>query len=453
MIKQTTKSQRLNFSPQPATTQERILRSHLGETFLQQQNISDIHLPVSHTHTHPQPMALASLEDNCYDPLYSGIFHGIQHPQTLPLHSTSTSIGWMPSISMSGHSWDAARNTPVFESISSGVDPSAMIQASPSPMIDQHQKMEHIMFQSPATAQYQLRLPSSQLVSQQVSQISPATPSLSLAPYTDHQEQQHHQLLQQEQQLHSHIGTGITSTFPSSGISSLESQTCAENLSGVVPQLIPSFQEVPIESTCPQHSTKHLNLAEMGSCVSWAHTTASLNSSPQDLSLFNFTSSPMSFPIENVRHAGLTAASSQVMHQSVLNNPNIYSSSFHTQGHGQQHVNFDASAFELLSMAQTPILNTTTAMPYTQLSYPVSNSTMAFSPLMVQTGYRPHLFHSQSTPGSYVHDLHGAANDVSSTIDPRLLATNSTSPHPCTSMPPLDEAKHEKEPPTTISSP
>ncbi|UKZ90762.1 uncharacterized protein TrAFT101_005760 [Trichoderma asperellum] len=51
-------------------------------------------------------------------------------------------------------------------------------------------------------------------------------------------------------------------------------------------------------------------------------------------------------------------------------------------------------------MAQTPILNTTTAMPYTQLSYPVSNSTMAFSPLMVQTGYRPHFFHSQSTPGS-----------------------------------------------------
>ncbi|KAH8129799.1 hypothetical protein LI328DRAFT_162359 [Trichoderma asperelloides] len=453
LIKQTTKSQRLNFSPQPATTQERILRSHLGETFLQQQNISDIHLPVSHTHAHPPPMTLASPEDNCNDPLYAGIFHGIQHPQILPLHSTSTGIGWMPSMSMSDHSWDAARNTPVFTSFSGSVHPSTMIQASPSPMIDQHQKMEHMMFHSPAIAHYSLRLPSSQLVSQQVSQISPATPSLSLAPYTEHQEQQHHQLLQQEQQLHSHIDTGITSTFPSSSISNLESQTIAENLSGVAPQLIPSFHEVPIESTCPQHGTKHLNLAEMGSCINWAHTSSSHNSSPQDLSLFNFTSSPMSFPIENVRHEGLTVASSQAMHQSVLKNPNIYSSNFPTQGHGQQHVNLDASAFELLSMAQTPILNTTTAMPYTQLSYPVSNSTMAFSPLMVQAGYRPHLFHGRSTPGTCVHDINGAANDVSSTIDPRLLATNSASPHPCTSMSPLDEAKYEKEPPTTTSSP
>lgn len=459
MIKQTTKSQRLNFSPQPGTALEPTLRSYLGETFSPQQNTSNAHSPVSHTHTYPPPMALASLEDNSHNLLYAGIFHGIQHPQTLPLHSTSTDIGWIPSMSMDGYSWEAARNTPVFASISGNADPSAMIQASPSPMIDQHQPMGYMMFQSPTTAQYQLRLPSSQLAVQQVSQFSPAASSFSLPPYAEHQEQRQ-QLLQPEQQLHSHIDTGIISTFPGSEISNLEGETYVQNLSGVAPQLIPSFQEIPIESTCPQHGTKHSNLAGMGSCTQWAHTTTSLNSPPQDLSLFNFTTSPMSFPFESVRHTGLTAASSQVMRQSLLNNANIYNSNLPTQGQhqhspqsGQEHLNFDANAFELLSMAQTPILNTTTAMPYAHLSYPVSNSTMAFSPSTVQTGYRPHLFYSRSTSGSYVHDLHGAANDASSTIDPRLLATNSASPHPRTSMSsPVGEAKHEKEPPTTSSS-
>ncbi|KAL6904671.1 hypothetical protein GGI43DRAFT_432110 [Trichoderma evansii] len=453
LIKQTTKSQRLNFSPQPATTPEPMPRNYLGETFSQQWNTSDINLPVLHTHTHPPPMILASLEDNCHDPQYAGIFHGIQHPQTLPLHSTSTDMSWMPSISMGGPSWEASRNTPVFTNISGSVDPSAIIQASPSPMIDQYQPMEHIMFQSPTTAQYQLRLPSSKQVTQQVSQFSPATPSLSLAPYTEHQEQQQHR------QLHSHIDTGSTSTFPSSGISNLKSQIYAENLPGVAPQLIPSFQEVPIESTCPQHDIKHSNLAGMESCTNWAHTNTPLNSTPQDLSLFSFTSSLMSFPFETVRQAGLTATSSQAIRQSLLSHPNIYTSSLpiqpqhhHSLQSGQQHFNFDARAFELLSMTQNSILNTTTAMPFEQPSYTVNNSTMAFSPLMAQAGYRPHLFHSRSTPGSDVHDLHGAANNVCSTIDPRLLATNSASPHPRTSMSPLDEARHEMEPPATSPS-
>lgn len=403
-------------------------------------------------------MTLASLEDNCHDPLYAGIFHGIQYPQTLPLHSTSNDIGWIPSVSMGGHSWEAARNTPVFTSISGSVDPSAMIQASPSPMIDQHQAIENTMFQSPTTAQYQLRLPSSQLGAQQVSQFSPATPSLSLAPYREHQEQ-HQQLLQQEQHLHSHTDTVITSNFPNSSISNLESQTYAEDLSGAAPQLIPSFQEVPIESTCPQHGIKHLNLALTGSCTNWAHANTPLNSSPQDFSLFSFAASPMSFPFEGGRHTGLTAASSQAIRHSLLNHPNIYNPSLPTQlqrhhspQSGQQHLNFDASAFELLSMAQTPIMNTTTALPYAQPSYPVNNSTVDVSSLMAQAGYRPHLFHSQSTPGTYIHDLQGAANDVSSTIDPRLLATNSVSPHPRTSMSPLDEAKHEIDPSATRSS-
>lgn len=427
-------------------------RSHLGETLSQQWNISDIQLPVSHTDAHPPPMTLASLEDNYHDPLYGGIFHGIQHPQVLPLHSTSAAdISWMPSISMGGHSWETVRNTPAFTSTCGSADPSAMIQASPS-LTGQHHTNEH-MFQSPATVQYQLRLPSSQLVAQQVSQFSPAIPSLSLAPYAEYQEQ-HQQLLQQERQLHSHIDRGITSTFPSSDKSNLENQPYAGNLSGVVPQLIPSFQEVPIESTCPRHGIKHSNLTGTESRTNWAHIP--LNSTPQDLSLFNFTTSPMSFPFESIRQTGLTAASPQAIRQSLFNHPNIYDSSLpaqqqhhHSPEYGQQHLNFDASAFELLSMAQSPILNTTTAMPYGQPSHPVNNSTMAFSPLIAQAGYQSHLFHNQSTLGSYVHDLHNAANDASSTIDPRLLATNSGSPHLRTSMSPLDEAKHEMEPPVT----
>ncbi|UKZ65299.1 uncharacterized protein TrAtP1_006493 [Trichoderma atroviride] len=315
------------------------------------------------------------------------------------------------------------------------------------------------MFQSPTADQYQFRQPSSQLGGQQVSQFSPATPSLSSPPYAGHQEQ-HQQLLQQEQQLYSHTNVGTIPTLPGSEISNLENAPYVQNLSGVAPQLIPSFQEVPIESTCPQHGTKQLNLAQMESGTNWAHTTPPLNSSPQNLSLFDFTASPISFPFESVSQTGPTAASSQAVRQTLYNNTNMYNSSLPTQGQhnhslqsGQQHFSFDASAFELLNMAQIPSLNTTTAMPYTQLSYPVNNTTTAFSPLMMQARYRPHSFHRRSTPGRHVCAVHGTASDMSGTIDPRLLATNSPSPQPRTSMSsPLDEAKRGKETPTKSSS-
>lgn len=324
-------------------------------------------------------------------------------------------------------------------------------------MIEEHQLMGSLgsmMFQSPTPAQHQLRQPSSQLVEQQVSQFSPAIRSPSSSPYEEHQEQ-HQQLLQQEQQLYSHADVGTISTLLGSGISDLESALHVQNLSGVAPQIIPSFQEVPIESTRHQNGTKHFNPAEMETSTNWAHATP-LNSSPQDLSLFNFNTSPIRFPFESVSQTGLTSATSEAIRQTLHNNANIYNSSLPTQGQhhrspqsGQQHLNFDAGAFEFLDMAQTPVMNATAAMPLAQLSYPVNNSTMGFSPSMVQARNRRHLSHRRSTP---LCPVHSTTRDVSGTIDPRLLATNPASPQSRTSMSsPLDEAKRAMETPTKSS--
>ncbi|KAK1254994.1 hypothetical protein MKX08_008989 [Trichoderma sp. CBMAI-0020] len=444
----TTKSQRLNSSLQQGATSGSIPLSR-------QQKTSDIRLPTAHTHAHPISMPQASLGDSDHTPLYAGMFQGFQHPQNFPLlHSTNTGITWGPSMFMHNHSWDAARNTMAFTGISGTADSSAITQASPSPMME-HQSMGYTMFQSPTADQYQFQQPYSQLGGQQVSQFSPATPSLSSPPYAGDQEQHRH-MLHQEQQLYSHTDVGTIPTLPGSEISNLDNAPYLQNLSGVAPQLIPSFQEVPIESTCPVHGTKQLNLADMESGTNWAHTTTPLNSSPQDPPLFNFTTSPIRFPFESVIQTDLTAASSQAIRQTLHNNATMYNSSLPTQGKhrhslqsGQQHFSFDASSFDLLSMAQTPSLNTTTAMPYAQPSYPVNNTTMAFSPLMAQAGYRPRSFHRRSTPGPHVCAVHGTVNDMSGTIDPRLLATNSASPQPHTSMSsPLDEAKRGKEAPT-----
>lgn len=423
----------------------------------QQQMTPDVGLPVSDYFTHPSSITPASLGDSGHTPLYAGIIQGFHHPQTIPLlHSTNTNITWAPSMLMDNHSWEAVRNTGVF---TNSADPLVIMHASPSPMMEQRQPMGYTMFQSPTADQYQPRQPSSQLGGQQVSQFSPATPNLSSPPYAGYQEQ-HQQLLQREQQLHSHTAIDTIPTLPGSEISNLENTPYVQNLSGVAPQLVPSFQEVPIESTYPQHDTKHLNLTGMGSGTDWAHTTTPLNSSPQDLSLFNFTTSPMSFPFESVRQTGLTAATSQGIRQTFYSNANMFNSSLPTQGQhhhspqsGQQHFSFDANAFEFLSMAQTPSLNTTTAMPYAQLSYPVNNLTMGVSPSMAQARHRPHSLHRRSTPASHVCPVHGTASDLSGTIDPRLLDTNSASPHPRTSMSsPLDGAKHEQETPTKSSS-
>ncbi|KAM0516315.1 hypothetical protein ACHAPE_005462 [Trichoderma viride] len=459
LTKQTNISEQpnLNFSPR----QGAILRTYQAETFSQPQSMPSARLPVSNSHTHPLSMPQASLGDSGHVPLYAGMIQGFQHPQTYPLlHSTNTNVTWAPSMLMNSHSWEVAGNTQVFTSTSGSGDASAMLQASPSPRIEQFQSMGYMMFQSPTADQYHIRQPSSQLGDQQVSQFSPATPNLSSPPHAAYLEQ-HQQPVQQEQQLYSHTDVGTIPTFPGSEISNLENAAYMQSLSGVAPQLIPSFQEVSIESTCPRHGTKHSNPTGMGGGTNWAYTTAPLNSSPQDLSLFDFTTPPMSFPSESVRQTGLTAANSQAIRQTLYNNANMFNSSLSTQEQhyhsppqsGQQHLNFDGSTFGILSMAQTPILNTATAMPFAQLSYPMNNSIMGFSPSMVQAGNRPHVCQRRSTPGSHVCSVHGTVSDLSDTIDPRLLATNSVSPHPRTSMSsPLGEAKHEQETPTKSSS-
>jgi hypothetical protein len=276
LIKQTTKSQRLKSSPQQGAISEPIFQDYQGRAFFPQQSTSDAHLTLPHTHTHPSLTTLASLEDRGHDSIYGEIFHGFQYPQTFPLlHSTNTDIGWAPSIPVDDHYWEAARNNQVFTSITGGAGSSAMTPASPSPTTNQRQSTGYMMFQSPAVAQCQLSLPSSQVTTQQVSQFSPNASGLSLSSCAEHQEQ-HQQLLQQEQQFHSHMDMSITSTLAGPEMSNPETETYVQGLIGVAPQLIPSFQEVPIESTCPQHGMIRSNLAGIEGCTSWAHTTASI---------------------------------------------------------------------------------------------------------------------------------------------------------------------------------
>jgi hypothetical protein len=408
--------------------------------------------------THPLPKLTTSLEDNCNDSLYAGMYDSTQlPPQTLQFHSTNTGIGWTPSVSLSGHNW-GVKNSPVFTSISGSAEPSTMIRASPVMEPYHTDEQTHVLLQSPITAQCQIRLPSSHLVALPVSQFSPSMPNLTLSPYIFHQEQQRHQLLQQEeqQQLHSHIETSSIPILPFSGISHFERQSYLDHVSGAASHLVPSFQEIPIEPACSEHAaTEHSILAGTGDSTNWTYTTAA---SPHDFSFLDFMPSPMAFPFQNVKYTGLTAASSQAIRQSLLNHRNVNSLSYlaqqqqHLPQPTQQHLNFDANTFELLNMVHNPTLNNTT-MPHAQSSYSVYNSTMTFPPFTTQAGCQPQLYQHWGAPVSQAHDIHGGVHDISGTIDPRLLVSRSISPRPRPSMSPLNAVKQEIEPPPTFLSP
>lgn len=262
LIKKITGPQRPELQPDQAATPELASRAVEYETPPQQWNTANLQLSASHVHSVSPPNAppTASLADNYHDPLHAGVHDGTQQSNPLQFHSTSTGIGWTPSVSLS--TWGIV-NSPVFTSVSSSATPSALVHP-PTTMDHLYHPaaQNHMLLQTPATTQYQLQMPPSHLAALSVSQLSPPMPGVALSPYRCHQEQQHDQLLQSEQELHSHIKASSTPVFPNLVISEMEGHPCLDHdLSRTAYQLVPSFQVMPIQPAFYEHAAELSTLA------------------------------------------------------------------------------------------------------------------------------------------------------------------------------------------------
>ncbi|RFU74604.1 hypothetical protein TARUN_7650 [Trichoderma arundinaceum] len=388
-------------------------------------------------------------------PFHAGVYESTSQPQPLQLHNTGTGIGWTPSVTLGSHSWGSG-NSPVFSSVGGGASPLALIQ--PSPVMEQHHTAEqtHALLQTPVTTQYQLQLPSSRLAALSVSQFSPSLPNTAPSPFPYPQERQHPQLLQQEQ-LHA----PNTPILPNVVVSQVERHPSLDHISRLTYQLVPSFQEMPIESVSCDGTTQYSAFAGggvyFGDYGGWDQMTAD---SPHEFSLSSSIPLPLDFPFQNVRFTGLTAASSQAIHQSLLNHPAIHDSNFVTQQQShlttqpnREHLDFGATTLELLNIIHGPSFNNNNnnaAVSHSHPPYPVYTSTSALSPLVTQAQSQPQVYQSRATPRFQAHDPYVSVGDIVGTIDPRLLIDNHTShsasPHSHPSSPTLNTAKHEMEP-------
>ncbi|KAH6609308.1 hypothetical protein Trco_002654 [Trichoderma cornu-damae] len=452
LIKQTTKSQRLDVQPRQAATPELIA----CEAPAQRVKTAGSHLPALYAHTLSSSAPIASsLEGGCPASLYGPAYDNTQFP------NTSTGVDWTSSVSLSGHSW-RTDNSPVLTSVGGNANASASIQPSPVPA-----ERARLLSRMPATAQYQLQLPPYRLAALPVSQVSPPTPNIASPPYLCHQEQHqqrqqrhNHQLLQRQHQPHPYMGAPGTPVLPTSVLSQMEEHPpFMHHVPRAAYQLVPSFQEIPIEPASSEQANQQSVLAGGGVCQDykgWDQITAA--SSPHALSLFN---PRMDFPFQNVRYTGLTAASSQAIRQSLLSHPDVHGPNLVTQQQQQQqhhlapqpdqeHLDFGASTLQLLSMIHRPAFATVAMPPHSQPSNPAYDPTTTFSPPVTQPQPQPH--QNRPAPRPQAYDLHDAASDFAGTIDPRLLighhnARSSASPYPHPSPPPPSLVNHEMEPP------
>ncbi|KAL7943209.1 hypothetical protein V8C42DRAFT_359338 [Trichoderma barbatum] len=224
------------------------------ETQPQQWNALDLQLSVSHS------APATTLADNYHGTQYVETHDGTEQPNPIQFHNTSTGIGWTPSVSLS--TWGTG-NSPIFTSAGGSANPSALIH--PSTAMEQlyHDPAEqtHVLFQTPVATQYQLQLPPTHLIPSSVSPFTPLTPIIAPSPYQSYQGQQQHQLLQREQELHNYINPPSTPAFPNLEISEIEQHPCQDALSSAPYQLIPSFQEMPIEPASSQYGAEPSALA------------------------------------------------------------------------------------------------------------------------------------------------------------------------------------------------
>ncbi|KAL7789957.1 hypothetical protein V8C37DRAFT_193355 [Trichoderma ceciliae] len=461
LIKQTTKSQRLDLQLRQAVTPELAPGDDVLEP-LPQWNVVDPQLPVSHTHTHTTlSTPVASLADNCHNPLYAGVYDSTQQSQLMQFHGTSTGIGWTPSVSLSGYSW-GTRDSPMFTSISGSANTSALMQPSPVMMAQYHPAEDtQELLQTPTAAQNRLQLPPSRLAALPVSQISPPMPTCNIAssPYSRHQGPQNQQLAQQEQQqLLSYIQPPGTPALPNSAVSQMERHPYRDYVPGESCQPAPNFQQIPIEPASSELAIELSAFAGEGIGENYGDWAQVAGPSPHDFSPFGSFPVPVDFPFQNVKYTGLTAASSQAIRQSLLSHPDIHNSGLSAQRQHRlapqpspEHLNFGTTTtLELLSMIHRPAFNTA-AMPHPQPSYPVYPSTLTFSPPITQAQSQSQAYQNCATLGPQDDYLHGTVNEFAGTIDPRLLIDHQSghliSPHPHPSTSPLNAVKHEMEPP------
>lgn len=217
------------------------------ETPPQQWNTLDLQLPTSHIQS-----TTTSLAPNYPDTQYPHTegYDSTQQPMLSQCHNISTSVGWTPSVPLT--TWDAG--SPLFTSVNHGMNPSSLTYpASTMEQLYCHSaEQPHTLPQTPII-QYQPQLLQPIVTAPSVSSFSPLIPNITPYPYHSYPEQQYYQTSQRQQDIQLHLEAPENPEFPNLAISEVEGQHSIDSLSSIAPfQLIPSFQEMPIEPASSQ---------------------------------------------------------------------------------------------------------------------------------------------------------------------------------------------------------
>lgn len=168
--------------------------------------------------------------------------------------NASTSVGWTPSVPQ--NTWET--DSPMFTSANHSMNSSAF--AYPPLTMEQlycDLAEQTQTFPQTPTIQYQPQL----VQPPSVLSFSPNIQNITPYPYHSYQEQQYHQPLEREQHLQLHLEAPENPEFPSLAISEVEGHASLDTLPRVPFQLIPSFEEMPIEPAFSEGMTEFPTLS------------------------------------------------------------------------------------------------------------------------------------------------------------------------------------------------
>ncbi|KAK4084524.1 uncharacterized protein Triagg1_1004 [Trichoderma aggressivum f. europaeum] len=230
----------------PQLQRDRASRTVQYETPPQQWNALD--LQPSTSHVHPTTTSLAHDYHDTQYPHTEG-YHSTQQPMPSQFHNTGTCVGWTPSVPLT--TWET--DSPVFTSVNHSMNPSALVYpASTIEQLYHHSAEPTQTLPQTLTIQYQPQLLQPLLAAPSASSFSPLIPNITPYPYQNYREHPYDQTPQRQQDLQLHLEAPENPEYPSLAISEVERHPSLETLSGVPFQLIPSFQEMPIESAFSQ---------------------------------------------------------------------------------------------------------------------------------------------------------------------------------------------------------